>query len=134
MLPAMLQARRRLPKFACPRWAEAGRELLSVLDTEVIGFGERIATQLSEVEFASPLRQTLQVEEARQLMADLHKDFKGTLDSMQFSGVAVWSPAEPAVLGRWLTGYTQHATETHQPRRVHLLVPLDTFPGCSSVE
>ena len=80
LLPSVLKARRRTPKHACPRWAEAGRELLSVLGKVVASFGERVATQLSDVEFRTSSAQVLAVEEAEHHTVML---FQGLLEMMR---------------------------------------------------
>ncbi len=115
----MLRNRRRTAKFACPRWGEAGTELLR----QLLSIHSRrcaLATQLSRLlgaHTSSP--QVLYAEAARQLTTAPHVDTKVAFNKTQSPDILDWAPSDSSLLGR-----AQHAVEDLRPRTMHMLVPL----------
>ena len=93
-LPVMLRRRESNKGGAVPRWAELGKEALSMLLSHPLGVGEEIATQLSQVLAAHQGEAdcVLQVQRARELQKAL---LSGGPDALQQSGVSnaiLWCP------------------------------------------
>jgi hypothetical protein len=137
LLPGVLRARARDPRYTCPRWAELGQEALLTVFHSAPLEGELVATQLSEILGSGTLSvqshsRILSPENARDLTTRMGLDAERALASVQASGLVCWAPSDAATLGRLLSAYMQHAADSSHPRVLRLVVPLDTLPGCSS--
>ncbi len=129
--PAALKDRRKEPNQACPRWAEAGAEMLQALCHSPPCRKELLATQLSDALELASSPSVAPAAAARQLTQALLLDTKGTVDALPLGGCAIWAPADSFYLGRILSGLIQHAAENRSPRSLRLLVAVEAFPGCS---
>ena len=135
-LPVMLRRRESNKGGAVPRWAELGKEALSMLISHPLGVGEEIATQLSQVLAAHQGEAdcVLQVQRARELQKAL---LSGGPDALQKSGVSnatLWCPTEPEAVGRLMAAYSRHAVSAESPCRLRLVIALDAPGGCSDAQ
>ena len=112
-LASSTKARRREPKFACPRWGEAGEELLKVLEAMDLGM---LATQLSQVLSIVDRPGALSPEDARAFTTAMYADPKNALLNLSHGGkITCWAPADPGSLGRWMAGFSEHAAAAAAP-------------------
>ncbi len=115
--------------MARPRWAEAGRELLTWLLESAPVAGEMICTQLSNVMTATEHDRIARPEGAQQLMQSMLQDFPKALSDLRCPGCVVWAPMDGNTVGRWIAGYVQHAASAGTPKTVRMLVPLESCRG-----
>ena len=55
------------------------------------------------------------------------------LDGLPHRGCVVWAPTDAAAVGRLIAGFIQHASAHPSPKSMRLLVPVESFPGCSQI-
>ena len=113
---------------------ELGKDALQFVVNTPASENEMVATQLSQVlPWPANSPRTLPVAAARRIAQELAK---GTAkhNSLPGTGLVMWAPAEQAALGRMLAQYIKTIGERDADYCIRMVVPMDTFPGCSSME
>ena len=78
----------------------------------------------------------LPVHDTRQWQLRLAKgllDEATIMNCFPVGGLVTWAPTESAALGRLLASLLKIPAEAFAGRPLRLVVPMDVFPGCSTV-
>ncbi|CAK0869911.1 unnamed protein product, partial [Prorocentrum cordatum] len=133
-LPQILGDRLRLRSSGLPQRQELGHVALDHILQTAASQNEVVATQLSAVlPSLSTSPSVLESSEARLLTQRAFKG-EGVFQNAAWDSLVLWAPKDASALGRMLTRCAQSPGSRVERLALRLLVPMELYPGCDTVE
>ncbi len=137
-LPKVLRERRRSQSRLLPRWMEPSPDFLSYLHGRAAAKGRKLRlglhlSNLQGVDF-SKFTKAMPPDEARGVYESLWFSKESALKTLEWFteiSLMVWAPPDAARLQHMLAAMQALALRGSSAR-IHVLVPHDPYPGCSS--